>query len=403
MTKFECTICCETHYDIPIKVPQTKNGDLVCRSCFLENLRPQFEAALRYEYAWPVRWGRKVLDPNDYAALLPATFLLSWFCKVKEYKTPGDERVYCNHRVQVGSKMGDRRGRKALPAGRASMFNIKTEACGRFFGTKRTGGIHVCFSCGGLTCSGCGAPQFLAGQEAPTFHICQREQGAGQVDYAFANLKKGDAFQICPGCSSRIGLLDGCNQIMCTRCSTSFCYLCGKKVADNDGHFDTGMPCSRYNQPGAKNAVWDIDDRVFYNLHAWPFAEVVEHMTSETLNCLEGLRTIYYRIRSSPHGQDARAWLTVTCKLLVELHRLICLHHSIKYQPPHTLEHLDQYLYRYRLTYADIKDNIIPAMPDEGWQRIPKTTRILNHYLNVHYQLLEEAHGEQTYLLQWDL
>ena len=212
---FECALCLDTHDGIPILL--TEDEEPVCQPCFIEQIRPMFEEALRFEYLYPVRWGSEVLEPHRYAKFLPPVFILQWFWKEREYKTPGGERVYCSHRVLIEDGTRGPFRPKAISAQKAARFNIKTQACGRFFGVRKAGGVHVCFACGGLTCSGCGAPHFLPGQEPPFGHSCNPEKKAEDTDDAFTSLKKGEAYQVCPGCSIRVSLGDGCNQMTCPR------------------------------------------------------------------------------------------------------------------------------------------------------------------------------------------
>jgi hypothetical protein len=50
------------------------------------------------------------------------------------------------------------------------------------------------------------------------------------------------------------------NHLVCNRCGTNFCFICGAETDHDSGHWNVGNPCPRYNQPGAENAQ---HDRVF--------------------------------------------------------------------------------------------------------------------------------------------
>ena len=56
-----------------------------------------------------------------------------------------------------------------------------------------------------------------------------------------------------------LALESGCNHLICNRCGTNFCFVCGEEADANSGHWNAGNPCPRYNQPGAANAQHDED------------------------------------------------------------------------------------------------------------------------------------------------
>ena len=70
---FECSVCAEDkpHND-HIKVADT---DLVCAECFDSHVKSLFQAALKYDFHFPPKWGKAVLQPQDYASHLSVTFL----------------------------------------------------------------------------------------------------------------------------------------------------------------------------------------------------------------------------------------------------------------------------------------------------------------------------------------
>ena len=95
--------------------------------------------------------------------------------------------------------------------------------------------------------------------------------------------------------------------LSCTRCSTSFCFICGEEAKDGDGHWDFGMPCPRYHHANAENAVWDHDDeddeedenfRLFRDPEQWP--EMPEHMRDRLLE----LQAIHNDISERPGAHD---------------------------------------------------------------------------------------------------
>ena len=194
---FECTLCCEVYeHEIPILVPDNDEGDEVCVDCFLTHIRPQFEDALRYEHAYPVRWGIHTVQPHNYKRL-PKGFILKWLCKEREYQTPMAQRMYCAHRVPTDwNAYGDWPG-KAVCSDRAHMLDIKTQTCGRFLGITNAGGVHICWTCGGLTCSSCGAAFFASRSARPSGHLCELTDHEQSTEDPLDGLVAGKDYQTC--------------------------------------------------------------------------------------------------------------------------------------------------------------------------------------------------------------
>ena len=47
---FQCSFCLERRSGVPITVA----SDDVCEDCFIDNVRPKFEAAIEHEHEYPV-------------------------------------------------------------------------------------------------------------------------------------------------------------------------------------------------------------------------------------------------------------------------------------------------------------------------------------------------------------
>ncbi|KAM3414382.1 hypothetical protein BST61_g11023 [Cercospora zeina] len=42
-----------------------------------------------------------------------------------------------------------------------------------------------------------------------------------------------------------------------TACGTEYCFMCGDKAKEREGHWDVGKPCPKYNHPGDGNAIYE--------------------------------------------------------------------------------------------------------------------------------------------------
>ncbi|EME48993.1 hypothetical protein DOTSEDRAFT_84481 [Dothistroma septosporum NZE10] len=134
-----------------------------------------------------------------------------------------------------------------------SKYSGTSDACSRFIGMKsaRPAG-RKCDHCDEKTCACCGS---LVG-DVLSNHECQT---AGDGEEAFAELERGQDYQKCPRCGGIVQLQDGCNHLVCSipACREHFCYICGKSVMDEFGHWDIGKPCPKYNQPGSTHAMFE--------------------------------------------------------------------------------------------------------------------------------------------------
>ncbi|KAI7159347.1 hypothetical protein KC349_g4191 [Hortaea werneckii] len=224
---FECTVCCDEKL-VDEKLIITE--DAVCTGCFTESILPQFEAAIKHEFLYPVRWGSVAISAADFPEYLLDEFLLQWLWKEREYRLPINERVYCKHLTASG------------------------EECGAFFGEKLGVGCEVvaeCNLCGNPACMSCGEGL----QDSTSQHFCKEEEV--DMQDPFTGMQRGKDYQLCPKCQTSINLAAGCNHLICG-CGTSFCYICGVDISRTEmDHFALGMLCPRYGQPGSSAAVYD--------------------------------------------------------------------------------------------------------------------------------------------------
>jgi hypothetical protein len=227
---FECGVCAD---DKPATEAIEIAGDQVCKDCFDESVKPLFDAAVEHEHSYPVAWGSEKLDPANFKDFLPTELVEKWEKKVKEYETPGKERIYCKHQEDG-------------------------KACETFIGrmsatSSKSFTIIYCGDCGGSACGSCGAIS-----PNRTSHVCTFPSADGNDD-PFEEMQRGKDYQLCPSCSTPVSLRDGCNHLKCNHpsCGQFFCYICGDKTARIElEHFKRGG-CPKYNQPGAANAHHD--------------------------------------------------------------------------------------------------------------------------------------------------
>ncbi|KAI5365213.1 Putative IBR domain, TRIAD supradomain-containing protein [Septoria linicola] len=229
-----CTCCLEETLDDQI----TKiHGNAICFECFSTGIRPQFEAALLSEAAWPVLWSGQVIEPYKHTALLPPDFCGQWTEKLKEYGTPVTQRIY-RHGFLADEQCG--RFIKAKP----DVIEDCNCTAKCFVAECRTCWTQVCTSCSGV------ATNF-------TVHICQSE---GKDD--FEGLQRGVDYQKCPNtdCRVKLALRDGYNHMQCKYCQWSLCFRCGGKVEEGEAHWTKPNPCPRWGAPNDPRAEWDGDD-----------------------------------------------------------------------------------------------------------------------------------------------
>ena len=128
------------------------------------------------------------------------------------------------------------------------------KVCGACVGRRTAeSSVTTCPTCSGRICTACGNSTRTCGT-----HDCCSSNAPKSPD-AFDGLVRGRDYQLCPGCSTRIELRDGCNHMTCEHgtCRTQFCYICGQPAAENSGHWPAPSTCPRYGLPGAPNAFQD--------------------------------------------------------------------------------------------------------------------------------------------------
>lgn len=244
--RFKCGICFEEHGFVDLV---QVNEDRCCASCFNEHVKAKFLDAVRFEYAYPVRWGKTLLQPDKFTQHLPPRFMQSWLEREKEYNTLPAERVLCKHRHAAGDPA-------ALPVEQMDSTGRQgTEECNHFLGSRAetAGQTLSCTACRGLTCGNC--VEAVYGEERE--HSCQIEKSRISSSDTFKGLTKGRDLQLCPGCGLRVTIGSGCNHMTCTvaACRTEFCWICGVEARKGSGHWNYGQPCPMWNQPGARNAL----------------------------------------------------------------------------------------------------------------------------------------------------
>ncbi|KAK4626634.1 hypothetical protein CLAFUW4_04002 [Fulvia fulva] len=233
--QFNCSCCLETISDDAMLIIHDHK---LCVSCFDSGVRPQFDAALADESQYPVMWDGKEVNPISYRHCFTKDFKDAWKARLKEYKTPLQNRLYCQGKVNSD------------PSSKGA------EICGKFLGQKKkTKTIIDCQACGSQSCARC-ASSFPA--DASSTHACSAAKAKPEDD-PFAGLTRGVDYQRCPGCQVPVELREACNHMTCRvfSCRTHFCYLCGEEATRTSGHWQYGKPCPLYGRQGSDNAQYD--------------------------------------------------------------------------------------------------------------------------------------------------
>ena len=232
--KFQCSFCLEDRSEPRTQV-RIIGGDAICSGCTLDDVVPRFATALQTELEFPPRWGPHILEIDDFGALVPAEVRAAWPIRLREYKTPVHNRVYCSHlTLAPAASHGARR---------------HLEVCGKFLGSTETSDQFQCPKCNSWS-----KDHHLHCPCAGT----SKQQG-NPVQAGLDKRTRGVQWQRCPKstCGVVIERSAGCNHMVCGYCMESFCFVCGSSAdADSDHWYDT---CPRFGQPGDKNASYDQD------------------------------------------------------------------------------------------------------------------------------------------------
>jgi hypothetical protein len=228
---FECGICLEEKVE-PREQVHTVGVDCICSGCALEDVVPLFEAALQNEIYYPPRFGPTDLTFDAFADLFKEGFRLAWLEKVKEYKTPIPNRLYCQHKVPV--------------AGDKVEGESDVEFCNTFMGSAEGKGVSQCHGCTNWMCLECRGTAC----SPPETHACDDTK----TDPAAETFDKDT--KACPVCTIRIGQRDGCNAMTCP-CNAQFCFICGQEARADSEHWVVSKPCPRWGTPDAVNPMFD--------------------------------------------------------------------------------------------------------------------------------------------------
>jgi hypothetical protein len=235
-TQYECAICAEDRSQAqhPVRIV---GGDPICSECIPEVLA-LFERALKTETSFPPRWGPEEISFEAFEDLFSNDFRLAYRKKVKEYRTPIPERVYCQYRVSSKDK---------------SAGEPETDFCNTFLGSSEQKCLSQCPHCTGWMCMGC----CNTACPPPGAHTCADTKDDGQST-AFDQATRGRTWQACPNpeCKIKCGLRDACNAMRCL-CGTAFCYLCGEEASHDSDHWMQGKPCPRWGAADAPNPMFD--------------------------------------------------------------------------------------------------------------------------------------------------
>ncbi|KAK3681956.1 hypothetical protein LTR37_020723 [Vermiconidia calcicola] len=229
-TQFECSVCADDREEVTIIIDSSP----VCSECVTTDIVPKFYAALEFETNYPVEWAEGIpLDPRDFSGYFEnfGKFIEAWEKKEEEYKMPVKDRLYCRH-LDCGNFL---MRRLEVPRGEVIQYTS-------------------CLACRNYICKRCGLSR-----HPDSLEVCRTKLQEDKDEEDPIKGMKG--YQRCPGdnCGLVSELKDGCNVVVCTACRLRWCWICRTRSPPRE-HWNAGMPCPRFNKPGAKNALWN--DRV---------------------------------------------------------------------------------------------------------------------------------------------
>lgn len=249
--EFECIFCFETKCE---NNPHEVGEYLICVDCASEQIVPQFEKAVEFEFNYPVRCGGVVVDMLNFWDLVSNELFQRHAAKEEEYTTKVSDRIYCKHSI-LRTDVDD-----AAPINVTDVVGgivVGVERCNEFLGSKCDGSMDLdplhCRKCAGLVCRKCGD----ALDDAESMHDCVASTEM-EPDAEFDGLKRGQDYQIC-GCTRRIELSEACNELDCP-CGNRLCYRCGASTIDDPAHFALGG-CPRWGSSDVARAE-DFDQAV---------------------------------------------------------------------------------------------------------------------------------------------
>ncbi|KAK0318522.1 hypothetical protein LTR54_010671 [Friedmanniomyces endolithicus] len=214
-------------------------GHRVCADCAADLIVPIFIDSLRYEAHYPPKLDEStLLNPADYADLLPLDYAHELRCKRNEYEMRSGERLYCHNTVPSKQEhspsmtypfhalIGTKMALSSTDILQAKNRGIKLTTCDEFLGSRSS-----------------------------------RESQPPSREREFEGATRGLDYQLCPNeaCGCPVYLGEACNHMTCQHhsCHTQFCFLCGEAVAYNAHHWAVGMPCPRYGRPVTATAIHD--------------------------------------------------------------------------------------------------------------------------------------------------
>jgi hypothetical protein len=296
---FECGICLEEKVEQRENV-HTVGVDCICSGCALEDVVPLFKAALQNEIHFPPRFGPIELSLEAFADLFTDDFHLAYTKKMKEYKTPIPNRLYCQHKVH---STGERKEGES-----------DVEFCNTFMGSAEGKGVSQCHSCTNWMCLECRGTAC----SPPEIHTCDNTK----TDTAEVLDKDTKA---CPVCTIKIAQRDGCNAMDCI-CGVTFCFICGQEAHHDSQHWVVGNPCPRWGTVDAPNPMFDMPAPVrpqVLNPEDLLFALIQPAVGQDLFMDLEEVHTLIdeFDAEKHMHGDEEKDFLPPVLLEILELLR----------------------------------------------------------------------------------
>ena len=168
-------------------------------------------------------------------------------CKAGQVHAPLLEGGEQKHEVEIEKKTEVKKGKAKAKKGKASKKNSAAD-------DDKTN-IFTCNTCGSKACIPCDIPHH-PGETCTEFQARRARQQGAEEAASLAQIQT--SCKPCPQCGKNIEKLGGCDQVACTQCGESFCWLCRTpyRVINKQGHAQrcTYAIAGRFDPHAAMNA-----------------------------------------------------------------------------------------------------------------------------------------------------
>ena len=118
----------------------------------------------------------------------------------------------------------------------------------------RSGPIFSCALCKVTWCANCGVSPHHVGLSCLQYR-CNELSTLDENEMVLMEMHRSGSLRFCPVCSHGVTKDGGCNKIVCSRCGTKWCWLCGESGIDY-GHFNVT------NGGSCGNRLWEREETI---------------------------------------------------------------------------------------------------------------------------------------------